>query len=74
MDELIARPRESYRLWFVVVCDLETSRMRRPWPALGSSATRGGKKRHCNLFGLCGVTKVGWLMGNKRKGRKLFLI
>jgi hypothetical protein len=38
-DELIARPEESYRLWCVVVCDLETSRMRRPWPALGCSAT-----------------------------------
>ena len=43
-DELITRPEESYRLWCVVVCDLETSRMRRPWPALGRSAT-GGKKR-----------------------------
>jgi len=41
-DELITRPEESYRLWCVVVCDLETSRMRRPWPALGRSAT-GGK-------------------------------
>ena len=29
-DELITRPEESYRLWCVVVCDLETSRMRRP--------------------------------------------
>ena len=38
-DELIARPERSYRLWCVVVCDLETSRMRRPWPALGRSAT-----------------------------------
>jgi len=28
-DELITRPEESYRLWFVVVCDLETSRMKR---------------------------------------------
>jgi len=37
-DELITRPEESYRLWCVVVCDLETSRMRRPWPALGRSA------------------------------------
>ena len=37
-DELITRPEESYRLWCVVVCDLETSRMRRPWHALGSSA------------------------------------
>ena len=29
-DELITRPEESYRLWCVAVCDLETSRMRRP--------------------------------------------
>jgi hypothetical protein len=28
-DELITRPDESYGLWCVVVCDLETSRMRR---------------------------------------------
>ena len=39
-DELITRPEESYRLWCVVVYDLETSRMRRPWPALGRSATK----------------------------------
>jgi hypothetical protein len=31
-DKLITRPEESYRLWWVVVCDLETSWMRRPWP------------------------------------------
>jgi len=37
-DELITRPEESYRLWWVVVCDLETSRIRRSWPALGRSA------------------------------------
>jgi len=42
-DVLITRAEESYRLWCVIVCDLETSRMRRPWPALGRSAT-GGKK------------------------------
>ena len=29
-DELITRPEESYRLWCVIVSDLETSRMRRP--------------------------------------------
>ena len=40
-DELITRPEESYRLWCVVVGDLENSRMR-PWRALGRSAT--GKK------------------------------
>jgi hypothetical protein len=39
-DELITRPEESYRLWCVVVCDLETSRMRRPLPALSRSATK----------------------------------
>jgi len=50
-DELITRPEESYRLW-CVVCDLETSRMRRPWPTLGHSAT--GKKKitihYCSIF------------------------
>ena len=44
-DEVITRPEESYRLWCVVVCDLLTSRMRRPWPALGLSATE--KKTSC---------------------------
>jgi len=29
-DELITRPEEYYRLWCVVVCDLETSRKSRP--------------------------------------------
>jgi len=31
-DKLIIRPEKSYRLWRVVVCDLETSWMRSPWP------------------------------------------
>jgi hypothetical protein len=38
-DELITRPEEPYRLWCVVVCDLETSRLRRPWPAMGRRDT-----------------------------------
>jgi hypothetical protein len=29
-DELITRPEESYRLWCVAVCDLETSRIGAP--------------------------------------------
>ena len=41
-DGMITRPDKSYRLWCVVECDIETSRMRRPWPTLGRSAT--GKK------------------------------
>ena len=47
-DELITRPEESYRPWCVVVCDLETSRMRRPWPTGGCSATE--KKIKSNLW------------------------
>jgi len=31
-DELITLPENSYRLWRVVVYDLEISWMRRPWP------------------------------------------
>ena len=46
-NELITRPEESYRLWCVVVCGLETSRMRRPWPALGRSATAKKKRLQC---------------------------
>jgi hypothetical protein len=37
-DELITLPEEPYRLWCVVVCDLETSWMRRPWPIGGCRA------------------------------------
>ena len=47
-DELITRPEESYRLWCVVVCDLETSWMK-PWPALGRSAT-AKKRNHIRTF------------------------
>jgi hypothetical protein len=38
-EGLITRPEVSHRMWCVAVCCLETSRMRRPWPALGRSAT-----------------------------------
>ena len=39
-DRPIPRPEESYRLWCVIMCDSETLRRRRPWPALGC-CTRG---------------------------------
>jgi hypothetical protein len=52
-DELTARPQESYGLWCVVVCGLETSRMRRPWPALGRTGT--GKRKEDFYFVLCEV-------------------
>jgi hypothetical protein len=40
---LITGPEESYRLWCVVVCDLETSWMRRPWPNGGLSRSKKEK-------------------------------
>ena len=35
-DEVITRPEESYRLWRVVVCDLETSNEEAKSPLKGS--------------------------------------
>jgi hypothetical protein len=77
-DELITRPEESYRLWCVVVYDLETSRMRRPWPALGRSVTE--KKRSttlCSRVHTVSITTVAnWNSGmsigwkNKANGKK----
>ena len=52
-DEPITLPEESYRLWCVVVCDLETSRMWRPWPVLGRSATK--KNRCCKAEAVYGA-------------------
>jgi hypothetical protein len=34
-DKLITCPEESYWLWCIIVCDLETLWMRRPWPTGG---------------------------------------
>jgi len=52
-DALITRPEESYRLWCVVVYDLETSRMKRPWPALGRSTTKKKFKNIDHRFHYC---------------------
>jgi len=38
-DELITRPQESYRLWYVVVCDLENLKNE-------EAMTRVGSQRH----------------------------
>jgi len=50
-DELITRPEETYWLWCVVVCDLETSIMRKPWPTGGCRATNKQKIAVQLLFG-----------------------
>jgi hypothetical protein len=49
-DGLITHPEKPYQMSCVVVCDLETSRMRRAWIALGLSAT--GKKGGEPIIGL----------------------
>ena len=50
-NELITHPEESYRLWCVVVCDLETSWMRRLWPTRGCCAKRK-KKSYVIIYGI----------------------
>jgi len=47
-DKLIISPEESYRLWCVVVCDLETSWMRRPWPTGGCYAKNKQTNKQTN--------------------------
>jgi len=37
-DEVTTRPEEFYRKWSVVVCNLETTRTRKPWFAMDRSA------------------------------------
>jgi len=49
-DELITRPEESYRMWCVVVRDLETSRKRRLWTTGGCRAKNRTKTEL--VFGL----------------------
>jgi len=50
-DELITRPEESYRLWCVVLCDPETSWMRRPWPTGGCRARNKQTNYKFNVHG-----------------------
>jgi hypothetical protein len=57
-DELITRLEESYRLRCVVVCDLQTSRMRRPWPELGQSAIRRERKKKNYTYCTSGTMNV----------------
>ena len=44
-DELITRLEESYRVWRVVVCDIETSWMKGPWP---NGRCRAKNEQTCN--------------------------
>jgi len=46
-DELITRPEESYRLWCVVVCDLENLKNEEAMTSVGSQRHR---KKQLNLL------------------------
>ena len=59
-DELITRPEESYRLWCVVVCDLETSRM-------GASYTYNISSLRVNDSTLILLTWRKWWANNASK-------
>jgi hypothetical protein len=48
-DGLITHP-ESCRLWCVVVCDLETSWMRGPWPAGGCRARKTNMPTNIHIY------------------------
>jgi len=45
-DELITHPEESYRHWCVVLCDLEMTWMRKPWPTGGGGAVAPNDKNN----------------------------
>jgi len=49
-DELITRPEESYRLWCVVMCDLEKLKNE-------EAMTRAGSQRH--------IKKQNWILSPK---------
>jgi hypothetical protein len=61
----IPHPEESYRMWCVVVCDLENSRMRWSRPALGRrAATRRKKLNSVTLcpFPFCSIYPEGCIL------------
>jgi hypothetical protein len=59
---LIIRPEESYLLWCVVVCDLETSTLSRLWPTEGCCATTKKTWRQNILHRVtASITRRHWL-------------
>jgi len=65
-DELITRPEESYRLWCVVVCDLETSWMRRSWSTGGPSSPKQTKKTRIYINEISHLKVVSIVYSNIR--------
>jgi hypothetical protein len=59
-DKLITRPKESYRRWCVVVCDLETSWMRRLWPTGGLLRQKQKTNMFITAFTTAGKYPLVW--------------
>jgi len=55
-DELITRPEESYRLWCVVVCDLENLVNEEALTRVGSQRHR--KKKYIYILVIKSLTRV----------------
>jgi hypothetical protein len=58
-DRLITCPEESYRLWCIVVCDLETLWMRRPWPP-GGCCAKLKKYIYFGMWHIIGISSWFW--------------
>jgi len=77
-DELITRPEESYRVWRVVVCDLETSWLTRPWPNGGCCAKNKIRVSvtliYLNLFLYIGQTVHAEMFSHWTTGKKYYYL
>ena len=63
-DELITRPEESYRLWCVVVCDLENLVNEEAMTRVGSQRHR--KKKRCRTQVFYDVLLCRWVNSSRR--------
>jgi len=57
-DELITRPEESYRLWCVVVCDLENLKNEETMTRVGSQRHRKKEYILCGWSGSFSVNRI----------------
>jgi hypothetical protein len=64
-DRPITRPEEFYWLCCVIVCDLETSWIRRPW-LTGGSRARNSHTQHYNIIDSSWRDKAWWWLGISR--------
>jgi len=78
-DELITRPEESYRLWCVVVCDLEELMNEEPYPInvielnIGDTSLNVFPTCHCDrqtrLLNVLG--QIAMILGDRKKNLKV---